>query len=593
MSQSVLSKLTRSGCAIALALAAVACGEAEKDPDAKAIVLRAPVNQKAGPSMAQFAANGFTVLASGSAEKSVASLVAGETLTGELESSDDRMPDGQYLDGWLFSTSERIELTVAVASDDFDTVLLIYGGDEVIASNDDFDGTNSGLTVTLEPGDYGAFVTSYSQGETGSYRIRAEVGGGGGSAGVMEGRLEPGPTLSDGTYYTDFQMSGRAGDRVTISMTSSDFDTYLLLLRDGEIIASNDDADGTDSEIVHILPTTGTYTIRANSFAEGATGAFTIRVSTEENAVQPFAGFGSGGDPNGRYALLVGIDDYPGTGSDLRGPVEDARIMERVLTEKYGFDPANIVTLNDADATRQNIAMGIAQHLGQAGPDGVAVFFYSGHGTQIGENIGLTGDLDPEPRGEGDEAIYIYGHDYESSILVDEELGYLMETLSANRKLVVVDACHSGEITRAGGDAPQSKRVDINDPDVAEHLQLPRTFVSSELKALDLDDMSLGFGDFAQMADVFRNPQTHIMWGSSTEDQVSFTSNLGNNASVFTYFVGEHLMNLPESTSMAEFQRLVHDDVSEWASDAGLTPQNPQMLGPNLNTSIGELLRQR
>jgi hypothetical protein len=205
----------------------------------------------------------------------------------------------------------------------------------------------------------------------------------------------------------------------------------------------------------------------------------------------------------------------------------------------------------------------------------------------------LTGDLDPEPRGEGDEAIYIYGHDYESSILVDEELGYLMETLSANRKLVVVDACHSGEITRAGGDAPQSKRVDINDPDVAEHLQLPRTFVSSELKALDLDDMSLGFGDFAQMADVFRNPQTHIMWGSSTEDQVSFTSNLGNNASVFTYFVGEHLMNLPESTSMAEFQRLVHDDVSEWADDAGLTPQNPQMLGPNLNTSIGELLRQR
>jgi hypothetical protein len=579
------------GCILTLAVAAGACGEAEKDPDAKALVLSAPVNRKAGPSMAQFAANGFTALAEGAAEKSSGQLTFNENLSGDLTTSDEAFPNGQHFDVWTFVLSDPVELTVAVRSDDFDTMLMVASDEEILASNDDFDGTNSGLTVTLEPGRYGVFVTSYGAGDTGAYRLRAETSGG--SGGVLQGRLESGPTLQDGTYFTDFQINGQAGDRVTITMESSEFDTYLLLLQDGEIIASNDDAEGTNSQVVHVLPTTGSYTVRANSYAAGATGAFTIRVDLEEDAVRPFAGFGSGGDPNGRYALLVGIDDYPGTGSDLNGPVEDARIMERVLTEKFGFDPANIVTLNDADATRQNIATGIAQHLGQAGPDGVAVFFYSGHGTQIGENIGLTGDLDPEPRGQGDEAIYIYGHSYESSILLDEELGYLMESLGAGRKLVVVDACHSGEITRAGSGSPQSKRVDITDPEVAEHLQLPRTFVSSELKALDLGDMSLGFGDFSQMADVFRNPQTHIMWGSSTEDQVSFTSNLGNNASVFTYFVGEHIMNSPESITLGELQRMVHDDVSEWANEAGLTPQNPQMRGPNQNTSIGDLLRQR
>ena len=108
--------------------------------------------------------------------------------------------------------------------------------------------------------------------------------------------------------------------------------------------------------------------------------------------------------------------------------------------------------LNDSDATRENIANGVIEHLGQAGPDGVAVLFFSGHGIQMGENIGLTGALDPEPRGDGDEAIFIYGHGGESSVLLDEELGFLIETIDAGRALVVVDACFSGEITRGPAD---------------------------------------------------------------------------------------------------------------------------------------------
>ena len=106
-------------------------------------------------------------------------------------------------------------MTVAVASDDFDTVLEIVSVDEVVATNDDFDGTNSQLTVQLPRGLYGVFVTSYGAGQTGAYRIRAEMGSGGS---VREGRLEPGPTLADGTYYSDFQMNGRAGDCTSMTM---------------------------------------------------------------------------------------------------------------------------------------------------------------------------------------------------------------------------------------------------------------------------------------------------------------------------------------------------------------------------------------
>ena len=48
------------------ALAAMACGEAEKDPAAKAIVLSAPISQKGGPSMASFAASSCDMICSSS-----------------------------------------------------------------------------------------------------------------------------------------------------------------------------------------------------------------------------------------------------------------------------------------------------------------------------------------------------------------------------------------------------------------------------------------------------------------------------------------------------------------------------------------------
>lgn len=268
--------------------------------------------------------------------------------------------------------------------------------------------------------------------------------------------------------------------------------------------------------------------------------------------------------------------------------------MQRVLVDKYGFDPANIVTLDDSDATRANIAQGIVQHLGQAGPDGVAVFFYSGHGTQIGENIGLTGALDPEPRGEGDEAIYIYGYDSESSVLLDEELGYLVESIDAGRVLVVVDACFSGEITRGSADSPQSKVVDLSDPAVAQSVQLPSNFITSELKSLDLSDMSLGFGDFGDFARVFQNPLRHIMWGGSTEDQVSWTSSLGNGTSVFTYYIGQRMMDAPGTMTFRQLNQQVHDDVVGYIeSDGNMTMQDPQMRGDNQDITLEAFFRQR
>ena len=175
-------------------------------------------------------------------------------------------------------------------------------------------------------------------------------------------------------------------------------------------------------------------------------------------------------------------------------------------------------------------------------------------------------------------------------MLLDEELGFLIETIDAGRALVVVDACFSGEITRGPGDAPQSKVVAMDDPEVAGSLRLPTSFIGAELKALGaLEDMSLGFGDLSEVAQVFQNPQRHVMWGASTEDQVSWTSGLGGGSSVFTYYVGQHLQSASMDTSLADLARAVARDVESYIRDDGnMTMQNPQLRGSNASMTLAQ-----
>jgi trimeric autotransporter adhesin len=81
------------------------------------------------------------------------------------------------------------------------------------------------------------------------------------------------------SYYTDrYTFSGTGGRIATITMSSSNFDTYLYL-RDqaGTVIRSDDDGGGgTNSRISFTLPSTGTYTIEATSYSTYSTGAYTL-----------------------------------------------------------------------------------------------------------------------------------------------------------------------------------------------------------------------------------------------------------------------------------------------------------------------------
>lgn len=86
-----------------------------------------------------------------------------------------------------------------------------------------------------------------------------------------QGTLEP--------SQDEYPFSGRAGQTVTISMSSDEFDTLLVLANaNGQEIASNDDyARSLNSTIVITLPTTGTYTVLARSFS-GMGGNYTVTI---------------------------------------------------------------------------------------------------------------------------------------------------------------------------------------------------------------------------------------------------------------------------------------------------------------------------
>ena len=86
---------------------------------------------------------------------------------------------------------------------------------------------------------------------------------------------------------------------------------------------------------------------------------------------------------NRKLALLVGINRYPHH-EDLDGCLTDVELQRELLIHRFGFNPQDIITLCDRQATRENIETAFIGHLSeQASADDVVVFHFSGYGNQV------------------------------------------------------------------------------------------------------------------------------------------------------------------------------------------------------------------
>lgn len=82
-----------------------------------------------------------------------------------------------------------------------------------------------------------------------------------------------------------------------------------------------------------------------------------------------------------KWALLVGVGDYPGAEMDLEGPAHDVAALRRELVENLGYPEARVNALVDADATRANILDSLRQLARDTAPGDFVLLYLSGHGT--------------------------------------------------------------------------------------------------------------------------------------------------------------------------------------------------------------------
>lgn len=148
------------------------------------------------------------------------------------------------------------------------------------------------------------------------------------------------------------------------------------------------------------------------------------------------------GKPAGTYdiAVVIGNSSYSTTGTpNVDYALRDAQTMKQYLIKSFGYDPANIIYLENATLTKLNEIFGTSDdYQGKlykwVKPGQSKIFiYYVGHGApdqQTGEGYFVPVDANPQ---------YIRTSGYKLSTFYEN-----LSRIPAAKKTVVIDACFSG-----------------------------------------------------------------------------------------------------------------------------------------------------
>ena len=164
------------------------------------------------------------------------------------------------------------------------------------------------------------------------------------------------------------------------------------------------------------------------------------------------------------FALLVAIDDYPDPRHQLQGCVNDIERMANYLEGRTAGErfQLHLRVLKNQAAHRQALIDGFREHLAQAGPEDVALFYFSGHGSQEPAHRRFW-DYEPDRL---DETLVCWDSRTEGGWdLADKELAVLLhEVAQANPHIAVfLDCCHSGSGTRGPLSQTAERRIPADD----------------------------------------------------------------------------------------------------------------------------------
>ena len=358
---------------------------------------------------------------------------------------------GRYVDEYAVEWRQGERHAVDLRGD-FDTYLEVTGPG-LRRQNDDVDevGHSAVEAIAPETGTYRVLVSSYGEGESGAYELSIERIADPDRPGVEQdverlrmgetrsGRLEEGDAETEtGRYHDSWVVDGRAGRMLSVDLESDDFDTVLHLISpDGEALAENDDADGSDdtnSRIVARLPASGRYRVRATSYGAGEVGAYRVRVGAAPDAAPSPSSAQT-------YGVFVGVGDYAGRLGDLPYTADDPHRILDGLLERTGMPADNAVVLTDEEATLANVRAAFEALRERVGPRDTFVFFFSGHGDRVEQPAGSRPESsDPDGLDETIELV--------DGALRDNELDELLDGIDSELVLVVLDSCFSGGFSK-------------------------------------------------------------------------------------------------------------------------------------------------
>ena len=157
-----------------------------------------------------------------------------------------------------------------------------------------------------------------------------------------------------------------------------------------------------------------------------------------------------------QYALCIGINDYPGTGSDLAGCVNDSNDWAKVLKGR-GFKVAQLL---NKQATGKAMRAAIRATLAGAKSGDFVLVQYSGHGSFVD-------DVDGDEADGTDECLCPYDVHARGPITDDELFELYSARVRGVKLLMISDSCHSGSVAKfapittpptiKGARAPQRK----------------------------------------------------------------------------------------------------------------------------------------
>lgn len=211
--------------------------------------------------------------------------IDGEPVLDRLDNSSNLLPDNSYFNAYTFEGIAGQRINITMNSNQLNSYLLLYGPNQEDLGQDDDGGTgsNARLEVTLPAsGTYFLLANSSDANEQGQYELSVSSQNSGSYLLSETGILNTQDNrLTDNSLYDEYLFSAQQGQDITITLTSQDFDPYLLLIdNQGNKIAENDDvAQNNRNSVIRIaLPYTGEYRVIVNAYDQTGQGRYQMSV---------------------------------------------------------------------------------------------------------------------------------------------------------------------------------------------------------------------------------------------------------------------------------------------------------------------------